>query len=480
MSPNQKYDFNELLEKAKKIIARGEVTDYSNLARALNVNRMTLMNGFERTFGIRTFSQIEKAQVKKGENKNEPLISTEDAEEFEFEVDDNEGVIRSVVVIDQIKTVDQLLKLTGVGDEFIVHNPKVKKWDVALKLKVDKDKEIVKVVPSIYIEAPLRRKVPIAFAPVIAPIEIELPKLPKIGKQKKDGVKRGLILNDPQIGFRRTLHTTDLIPFHDRRVLDLALQICQEEQIDHISLGGDVNDLSEWSNKFMPEPEFYWTTQPALLETAWWLTQLRLARPHAEMKMLEGNHDLRMPLLLVANLRQAYKIKAVDELDLPSQMSIPRLLALHKLDVEYVKGYPDNGYWLNHNVYITHGDLVRGTPGGTANALANRQAFTTIFGHIHRRESVTHRMKTHDGDLIYTAFCPGAACHIDGRVPGSKSTDQWQQGLAVIEYTEHSENIIPIAIRDGEMIYNGRVWKARDREREIQGFLEKSLQGVSI
>lgn len=480
MANKNLHNWNQLLDEAKKIIKSGSTQNMTDLARKLGVSRATLTSGFEREFGITEYSQIADAQKPKPKDGNKTnLIGSEIADELEVDIDGNEGTIRSVIVEGQIKTVDQLLKLAGVGDEYFVHNPRVKKWDVALKLKIDKDKEVVKVVPSIYIEAPLRRKNPVAFEPIIRPIEIELPKLPKLKPAKNQGVKRCLIINDPQIGFRRTLHTTELHPFHDRRVLDLALQICQEEEINHISLGGDILDLSEWSNKFMPEPEFYWTTQPALLETSWWLTQLRMARPHAEMKMLEGNHDLRMPNLLVSNLRQAYKLKAVDEFELPPQMTVERLLALHKLGVEYVKGYPDNGYWLNQNVYITHGDLVRGTPGGTANALTQRQAFTTIFGHIHRRESVTRRMKVHDGDLIYTAFCPGCACHIDGRVPGSKSVDQWQQGLAVIEYTEDTENIIPIAIRDGQMIYNGRIWRARDREKEIQGFLDSLLQGVS-
>jgi hypothetical protein len=478
MAPRETQDFKELLKRAKKLIGDGSAKSFTDLAQLLKVNQSTLRVGFRRNFDIQTVDDILKFVSDGFEATN--LIGSENADKLEVNIDGNQGKIRSVIVEGQIKTIEQLLKLAGVGKEYYVHNPKIKKWDVALKRKVGKDEEVIEVVPSIYIEAPLRKKNPIAFEPVIAPIHIELPKLPKMKSNKQGGVKRGLIINDTQFGFRRTLHTTQLHPFHDRRVLDLALQICQTEQIDHISHGGDLADLSEWSNKFLAEPEFYWTTQPALLETAWWLTQFRLARPNAEMKILEGNHDLRMPILITSNLRQAYKIKAVDEMELPPQMTIPRLLALHKLNIDYVNGYPDNGYWLNSNVYITHGDLVRGTPGRTANALTARQAFTTIFGHIHRRESVTRRMKVHDGDLIYTAFCPGCACHIDGRVPGSKSSDQWQQGLAIIEYSEDSENIIPISISDGTMIYGGKVWKARDREVEINQFLTESLESVAV
>ena len=475
MTAQESHDYQFLLESARTLILDGRAKRYTDLARLLKINRDTLRVGLERNFGIRSFKQITGKQI-----ESRSLVGGEQDDKLDVEIDGNFATIRSVVVVDQIKTVAQLMRVAGMSPaEWDVINPKIKKWDVALKLKQGGDKEIVQVVPSIYIEAPLRAKHPTAFEPVIQPIQIDMPKLPKVQKNKT-GVRRALIVNDPQVGFRRTLHTSELHPFHDRRVLDLALQIAQTEQIDHISFGGDCLDLSEWSTKFMPEPEFFWTTQPALLEWAWWLTQFRLSQPGAEIKALEGNHDVRMPNLIATNMRQAYKLRAVDELSLPPAMSVPRLLALHKLNIEYVDHYPDNGYWLNQNVFITHGDVVRGNPGDTAKAIVNKQAFTTVFGHIHRRESVTRRMKTHGEDLIYTAFCPGAACLTDGTVPGSSSKDQWQNGIAVIEYTDDSENIIPIAIRDGKMIYNNQVWHARERETEVNKFLVDSLKETNM
>jgi hypothetical protein len=475
MSAKQTFDYQFLLETSRQFVADGRAKQYTDLARLLKVNIATLRQGLERNFGIRNFKEITGNQ-----RESRSLIGGEQDDKLDVEIDGNFAMVRSVTVLDQIKTVAQLMKITGMSQaDWEVLNPKIKKWDVALKLRDGADKEIVQVVPSIYIEAPLRARHPKAFEPVIQPIQIDLPKLPKIRKSTK-GVRRALIVDDPQVGFRRTLHTSDLIPFHDRRVLDLALQIAQTEQIDHISFGGDCLDLSEWSTKFMPEPEFFWTTQPALLEWSWWMTQFRMAQPGAEIKALEGNHDVRMPNLIATNMRQAYKLRAVDELNLPPAMSVPRLLALHKLNIEYVDHYPDNGYWLNQNVFITHGDVVRGNPGDTAKAIVNKQAFTTVFGHIHRRESVTRRMKTHGEDLIYTAFCPGCACRTDGTVPGSSSKDQWQNGIAVIEYTETGENIIPIAVRDGSMVYNGSQWQAREREAEVNKFLVDSLKETNM
>ena len=470
MAAKDKHNYHKLLERSKELIAKGEVSNFNDLCRALKINDSSLSHGFEKNFGIRSFEDISSTERKE-------LLGADNVSDLDVTINGNFATIKSVIVEGQIKTVDELMKIAGMNKkEWVVVNPKIKKWDVALKLKVNKDEEIVKVVPSIYIEAPLRAVHPTAFEPIVSPIHIEFPKKPKIKKSKKSGVKRALIVNDTQIGFRRTLHTTELVPFHDRRVIDLALQIAQTEQIDHISFGGDCLDLSEWSSKFLPEPEFFWTTQPALLEWAWWLAQFRSAQPNAEIKYLEGNHDLRLSTLIVQNMRQAYKLRAVDEMHLPPALSVARLLALHSIGVDYVGAYPDNGYWLNDNVFMTHGDTVRAGPGDTAKAIVNKTAFTTIFGHIHRRESVTRRLKIHGEDLIYSAFCPGCACRIDGVVPGSKSGDQWQNGIAIIEYTQETENIIPIAILNGAMIYNGQRWTGRDREVEVNKFLQKTLE----
>ena len=247
---------------------------------------------------------------------------------------------------------------------------------------------------------------------------------------------------------------------------------------DNISFIGDCLDLSEWSLKYLPEPEFFWTTMPALLEWAWWLALYRQAQPTAEMDQYEGNHDIRPEIAIKSHLKAAYSLRAVDELELPGALSIARLLALHQLKVNYIAGYPDNTKWLNRNILVRHGDVVRSGSGDTAKAVVNKTNYTTIFGHIHRRELVARRIKNRDGFSVYTAFCPGCACHVDGRVPGSMSESQWQQGIAVIEYTEDSETIIPIPIDNGSAIYNGRVWTARERDAEVNSMLKDKLNGM--
>lgn len=466
------HDFEDLLRQSLELLKTETFNSLEEVAKRLGVNPSTFSSGMRRTNGIRTLQDL------KDRRGFTSQIIEGDGEKIEIDIDGNSAEVRVAKVNGQIRTVEQLLTAANVDrDIWEPIEPTVRKWDVVLKMKAG-DADEIQVVPSFYVASKLRRRLPIAFEPVIQPVEIPAYKKPK-PKTAAKGIRRALIVNDPQVGFRRRLHTIELTPFHDRSVLDVALQIAESESIDHISFGGDCLDLSEWSNKFLPEPEFFWTTQPAIIEWAWWLKQFRDAQPNAEIKQLEGNHDARLANLIVQNMRQAYRLKAVDELTLPPALSVPRLLALHQLAVDYVDGYPDNGYWLNKNVFISHGDVVRSAPGATANEISKRQSFTTIFGHIHRRELVARRQKTNGDDLIFEAFCPGCACRVDGTVPGSSSTQQWQQGIAVIEYTEDAQNIIPIAIQNGQAMYNGKVWTARDRDDEAESVLLTALEKVT-
>lgn len=459
MANRNQHNHELSLEKARELLRSGACdATWSALARALNYDKNTLRQSFFREFGINTPDEI---LGKMGSTMPKRMGLQQEKTSNQWEITNNGPLVR---------TLDELLAACKVDLKiWSVRDYVVNQWQA--------NAGGGQVMPLYQVKAWLIRKNLEPITPIIAPVQVELQKI-HIKKPERGKVRRSLIVADPQVGFRRRLHTSELVPFHDRRVLDIALQILQAEQMDDILLIGDCLDLSMWSMKFMAEPEFYWTTQPALIEWAWWLGQYRKAAPHARMKQHEGNHDKRMPDFIVANMKEAYELKAVDELQLPPAVSVPKLLALHSLGVEYVENYPDDTWWLNKNVVIRHGNVVRGGEGDTAKAVVNKTTYTTIFGHIHRRESVSRRIKTREGHALQTAFCPGCACHIDGRVPGSSADDNWQQGLAVIEYTDDFENIIPIGVDNGMAMYNGKVFKAQDREKEINAMLMSKLGGM--
>jgi len=224
----------------------------------------------------------------------------------------------------------------------------------------------------------------------------------------------------------------------------------------------------------MKEPEFYWTTQPALLEAAWWLAQIRHASPKSQIRMHQGNHDKRMESAMKTHLPAAYGLKAVDELELPPALSIEKLLALHTMAIEWIPDYPDDHDWVNRQVSYEHGGTAL-SPGNTAKKVVRDAHETHVFGHIHRREMIDKSIHTYDGDIRVTAFCPGCVCWTDGRTPGSDSHSQWQNGAALVEYeiggAKHS--LTPIFIDpDGTAIFRGAKYQGSSRIEDLRSSMD--------
>ena len=286
---------------------------------------------------------------------------------------------------------------------------------------------------------------------------------------------KSLIFADPQIGFMKDTCTAHLEPFHDRCALDIVLQLAQVIQPDRIDCLGDLLDFAEWTDKFVREPEFINATQPAILEANWWLTQLRMACPGAAIGLHEGNHEQRMRRQLLLHLRCASDLRAADEMDLPPALSPERLLALHELGIEWYGDYPNDASWLGKGLKLSHGDIARNEPGATTAAIIKKANTSEIVGHIHRREMASRTIYIQDKPRTITAYCPGCTCSIDGVVPGVRAQQQWQQGIAIVEYNPEGHQVTrhDIEIVDGIAIYNGIEYTGRDTVNRLRSDLPK-------
>ena len=453
----QKRFSEELKATIISAITSGKINpSWVEIAELVNMPESTVKTASKREWGI--YKPLEFMGI-----PDSPKIGLTD------EIDQNVRELTGVG--SRITTLDDLLLRCRVDlKTWEVKDYVVNKWEYGVKDGT--------VYPLFQVKAWLIRKRLNPIMPIISPVELPAVRIQKPAKPKNGEIRRALIIPDLHIGFARRIHTQELTPFHDRRVLDICLQLIKKNRYNKIIFIGDILDLAEWSSKFNPEPEYFFTTQPALLESAFWFQQMREAAPAATMEIYEGNHDKRLADLTALYLKSAYGLRPVDELDLPPTMTIERLLALHKLRIDYVNGYPDNGRWLNNNVMIRHGDVVRNGPGDTAKAIINKTTYTTIFGHIHRRELISRRIATRAGDVIHSAFCPGCACHIDGRVPGSSSEQQWQQGIAEIQYMDNMESIIPIPIENGAAIYENQLFIGVDNSLKLDTMLNKTLESM--
>jgi hypothetical protein len=106
-------------------------------------------------------------------------------------------------------------------------------------------------------------------------------------------------------------------------------------------------------------------------------------------------------------------------------------------------------------------------PGRTSGNVARESDVSIIMGHIHKQEQATRTRYTKDGIRLITVACPGCLCKLDGTVPGHKRTQHWQQGFGVVDYAKNPK-IELVPIREGEAVYNNKLYKGRDYVKQLK------------
>ena len=386
-------------------IENGE--DLTRVAIAFNLNAQSLGRKLRQ---LKANGKIEKyyVPVEREESHGEKSSFVEDGNEAVAEWSYSEG--------GPIQTLDQLIESHKIDLSIweqhgqVVHNT----WTTPRAKKGESGFEFFQ---NHQVKAPFVKKNLVPIFPTIRPVNINVV-YRELPESRTGGIGMSYVIADPQFGFVKNLKNAKLTPFHNRFVLDLHIQMVEILQPDRIDVIGDVLDMSEWTDRFVRDPEFQWTTQPALEETSWFLAQLRRAAPNARIDVHQGNHDKRMEDAIKVHLPAAYQLKAVDELELPPALSIQRLLALHLLNINWIGDYPDDRVYINDCLSVEHGERAL-SPGMTARAVASGTTESVVFGHIHRQETATKTIHTRHGPVDVTACSVGCSCWTDGRVPGS-------------------------------------------------------------
>ena len=177
--------------------------------------------------------------------------------------------------------------------------------------------------------------------PVVQPVTPAIVKPRHVKRNRPEEIRKTVLLPDPQIGYLKDHNTNELVAMHDENVMDIGIQIIEDVRPDTIINMGDYLDMSEWSSKFVVYPEFQHTTQPALVRGHQYLAQQRASAGNdAKLILLGGNHDDRLGLAVAKNAKAALRLRRADEPEGWPVLSVPNLLALDTLGVEYVGGYP--------------------------------------------------------------------------------------------------------------------------------------------
>jgi predicted phosphodiesterase len=310
--------------------------------------------------------------------------------------------------------------------------------------------------------------------PVVQPAQptviTPLPPRPRQAPSLVGGWEQAVILPDPQIGFRE-YEDSPLDPFHDPSAIDCALEVLaaleHDAGVQQVINLGDFLDLPA-QGKYEQEASFQRTTQPAIDYGHYFLAQQRANAPAAKIVLLEGNHDRRMQRFIQANALSSFGLRRANMPESWPVMSLPYLLRLDELDVEYMDGWPAASWWINEKLRAVHGDKVKSN-GSTAAAYTNDMPhISTVFGHIHRQEIQSKTTFDRQGKIKVMAISPGCLCRVDGSVPSVKGAvgidgrpiqyfENWQQGLSVITYKPsgafHAELV---HIDDGETMFRGQ------------------------
>lgn len=366
----------------------------------------------------------------------------------------------------EIKTLDDLIVACEINLEvWKIDRHIINKWPTKAK---DRD-----VFPLFQVKAWLSKRVAEdTMFPILEPVRVKMPSVSGMGSKRKE-LHRALIIPDAQIGFKKDMYSGQLEPFHDRKAMDLAVQIAEHLHPNRIVLLGDMLDLPDWSDKFLRSPDFYWTTQPALIETSWWIARLIKAVPGTKIDYLEGNHESRMKKMMINHLIAGYNLKPANGMESPPAMSIPSLLGLEDMGVIWWGNYPKDEVWITPKLRCRHGDTARKGGGVTSKAILRDTFVSEIYGHSHRFEYSCKTVKTVNGMETFRAFSPGTIAKIDGSVPSNSSEEDWQQGLGVVYYDEVDFNIDPISINNGRCIFDDRVFTGEeyiDRMNEDTGW----------
>lgn len=418
---------------------------------------------FRRWEGKHSAEAIEEEIVEEGEaffdEEDDEIDKRKVYEEPEFTEGGDTNNKTLSVVSTAIHTLEQLLAICEVDQQvWEVKDHLINSWGVTMKIGTGENQQPV-YRTNYQVKAWLRRKKPIAVIPVVSPIEI--PRTPVHIKRSRPihELKVALIGFDAHFGFSVN-GDGDRKPFHDPRALDIFLQVAHQVQPDRIILGGDWWDLPGFS-KYPQSPFHARTTQGSLISLGWYIYQLRKTCPASKIDYLSGNHEDRMHKAVMQNLYAAYELKTLDELNGHPTMSVPKLLALDKMDVRYWPRYPDDQIWLSDTMYVEHGAKVVGRSGRTASAIVNNSVHSVLFGHIHRWEFAPFTIYDRYGSYNIFACCPGCLCHVDGRVPGHREKVNWQQGFAIVYYSENIKiepEVMMVRIKDGKASFMGGLY----------------------
>lgn len=273
----------------------------------------------------------------------------------------------------------------------------------------------------------------------------------------------------PRRADSRTLVAGDAqIPFQDERALENFQIIVGETQPDRIVFLGDMVDLAPLS-KFSQRREWVGSTQDTIDRYHKLLALTRANAPNSEIYVIDGNHEQRFDNYINKNAMEVLGLRRANMSHELAALSLRNLVRYEDLEIKSIDGYPNGVLWLEDDLKCIHGTNA-GKGGINAGKYLSQERESTIYGHSHRQELAYRTFARRIGSATIAAASPGCLSLTDGTVPGFRHTispngelvghsEDWQQGVLIIDHNNRHHNITPVRFTDEGFYLDGKFFK---------------------
>lgn len=169
-------------------------------------------------------------------------------------------------------------------------------------------------------------------------------------------------------------------PEHDKDFHAKFLSWLKENRPHRIVILGDLlenADVSRWQDR---EGQ---ASARESIEAAYCILRDYIdASPDSHITWIQGNHDLRIEAYTANGAPKVAGVCRAGE-DQPV-LSVPHLLRLDELRIDYIADYPLGKVKLADNLAVIHGKIVKKGAGATALANLEKRGYSIISGHTHR------------------------------------------------------------------------------------------------
>ena len=236
------------------------------------------------------------------------------------------------------------------------------------------------------------------------------------------------------------------IPYHSKKSLDVALQVCSTLNPDEIVILGDALDFYAIHGHGKKHPKISQYLETELIEGNLFLDQLDKYFPKAKKVFLEGNHEYRLERFLINNAPQLFGI-----------VEIKKLLNMKNRPNWTFFDYKNTQKHriLDSNLYARHEPFST-----NPKTSAQKSATSLVYGHVHKIEVGYSNSLSGKG---FVHYCPGWLGDENRKEVFNylKYYSQWQQGFSVV-YTDGYKffyDICEIKKPNYETCFNGKVYR---------------------